>query len=128
MKKFRDEWKIREEKYKASLDILGERSSYSKTDSDATFIHLKEDCTKKGQLRAGYNVQVATKGQYILAYDVFPNPTDTRTLIPFLEHIRSNCFTLPKYIVADAGYGSETNYESIFDDFERIPLLHTICI
>ena len=28
-----------------------------------------------------------------------------------------------KYIVADAGYGSESNYSAVIDDFEKIPLI-----
>ncbi|TCI23802.1 IS5/IS1182 family transposase, partial [Exiguobacterium sp. SH5S4] len=42
----------------------------------------KEDHMKNGQLKPGYNVQIATEGQYTLAYDVYPNPTDMKTLIP----------------------------------------------
>ncbi|MFX3635741.1 MAG: hypothetical protein ACE3L7_13625 [Candidatus Pristimantibacillus sp.] len=30
------------------------------------------------------SVQIASEGQFTLAYGVFPNPTDTKTLIPFL--------------------------------------------
>ena len=50
---------------------------------------------------------IATEGQYTLAYSLFSNPTDTRTLIPFLDEIQNHYFVLPKHIVADAGYGSE---------------------
>lgn len=78
---------------------------------------------KNGQLKAGYNVQVATEGQYALAYDVFPNPTDTRTLIPFLDTIEAHFFELPEHIVADAGYGSEQNYEDILENRNRTPLI-----
>lgn len=39
---------------------------------------------KNGQLKAGYNLQIATNSQYILGYELFSNPTDTRTLRPFL--------------------------------------------
>ena len=78
---------------------------------------------KNGQLKAGYNVQVATEGQYTLAYDLFPNPTDTRTLIPFLDKIEESFFKLPEYIVADAGYGSEQNYENIMERRKRTPLM-----
>jgi hypothetical protein len=28
-----------------------------------------------------------------------------------------------KYIMADAGYGSESNYTAVIDDFEKIPLI-----
>src|SRR5699024_11341933 len=73
----------RKQKYQKDMEIFGDRNSYSKTDHDATFMRMKDDYMRNGQLKAGYNVQLATEGQYALAYDVFPNPTDTRTLIPF---------------------------------------------
>src|SRR5690625_4769636 len=113
----------RKQKYENDMEIFGERNSYSKTDPDATFMRMKDDYMKNGQLKAGYNVQVATEGQYALAYDIFPNPTDTRTLIPFLNKIESHFFKLPEYIVADAGYGSEQNYNDIIENRDRIPLI-----
>src|SRR5699024_853467 len=67
-------------------------------------------------------LQIATEGQYALAYDIFPNPTDTRTFIPFLNTIEKDYFELPKYIVADAGYGSEQNYDDILNNSHRTPL------
>ena len=102
---------------------FGERNSYSKTDHDATFIRMKDDYMKNGQLKPGYNVQIATEGQFALAYDVFPNPTDTRTFIPFLDHIEKHFFKLPNYIVADAGYGSEQNYKDVLENRKRTPLI-----
>ena len=113
----------RKQKYQQDMEIFGERNSYSKTDHDATFMRMKDDYMKNGQLKAGYNVQLATEGQYALAYDVFPNPTDTRTLIPFLDNIEKNFFELPNYIVADAGYGSEQNYEDVLENRKRQPLI-----
>ncbi|MBC1867494.1 hypothetical protein HCA23_14140, partial [Listeria seeligeri] len=44
------------------------------TDHDATFMRMKEDSMRNEQLKAGYNLQIATNKQYILGYDVFPNP------------------------------------------------------
>ncbi|MGX9933702.1 transposase, partial [Virgibacillus salarius] len=111
-KQFQD-YVIRKQKYQNDMEIFGNRNSYSKTDHDATFMRMKDDYMKNGQLKAGYNVQIATEGQYTLAYDVFPNPTDTRTFIPFLNNIEERYFKLPKYIVADAGYGSEQNYSEV---------------
>ena len=52
-------------------------------DHDATFMRMKEDHMKNGQLKPGYNLQIATNSQFVLSYDLFQNPTDTRTLIPF---------------------------------------------
>ena len=113
----------RKQKYQNDMEIFGDRNSYSKTDLDATFMRMKDDYMKNGQLKAGYNIQIATEGQYVLAYDVFPNPTDTRTLISFLDTIEANFFELPEYIVADAGYGSEQNYQDIMENRERTPLI-----
>ena len=113
----------RKQKYQNDMETFGKRNSYSKTDHDATFMRMKDDYMKNGQLKAGYNVQLATEGQYALAYDVFPNPTDTRTFIPFLNTIEKHFFELPSYIVADAGFGSEQNYEDVINHRERIPLI-----
>src|SRR5699024_6508918 len=85
-KRFKD-FVARKQKYQQDMVIFGDRNSYSKTDHDATFMRMKDDYMRNGQLKAGYNVQLATEGQYALAYDVFPNPTDTRTFIPFLDNI-----------------------------------------
>ncbi|MEN0179232.1 hypothetical protein AAGW68_13995, partial [Staphylococcus aureus] len=51
--------------------------------------HMKEDHMKNGQLKPGYNLQIATNSQFVLSYDLFQNPTDTRTLIPFLTMIQN---------------------------------------
>uniref|UniRef100_UPI001BDEFF81 transposase n=1 Tax=Bacillus sp. SM2101 TaxID=2805366 RepID=UPI001BDEFF81 len=84
---------------------------------------MKDDYMKNGQLKAGYNVQIATEGQYTLAYSLFTNPTDTRTLIPFLDEIEQHYFELPNHIVADAGYGSEQNYNDILSNRKREALI-----
>lgn len=64
-----------------------------------------------GQLKPGYNVQIGTENRYIVGYSIHSNPTDTRTMIPHLEHLEEVLGYLPRTIVADAGYGSEENYE-----------------
>src|SRR5690606_11502385 len=92
-------------------------------DHDATFMRMKDDYMKNGQLKPGYNVQIATEGQYALAYGVYANPTDTKTLMPFLDKIEQDYFTLPEYIVADAGYGSQQNYDDILTKRLRTPLI-----
>lgn len=57
--------------YDNNLRILGERNSFSKTDTEATFLHMKEDAMRNGQTKPGYNVQIATENQYITHYDIF---------------------------------------------------------
>ncbi|MEK5062337.1 IS1182 family transposase [Cytobacillus sp. FSL R5-0596] len=114
---------LRKQRYQKAFEILGARNSYSKTDPDATFMRMKDDYMKNGQLKAGYNVQIATEGQYALAYSLFSNPTDTRTLIPFLDEIEQHFFELPEHIVADAGYGSEQNYNDLLSNRNREALI-----
>lgn len=117
------EWITRKQKYEKDFEIFGSRNSYSKTDKDATFMRMKDDYMKNGQLKPGYNVQIATEGQYTLSYGVFANPTDTKTLPPFLDQIEEEYFELPEYIVADAGFGSEQNYDDILSKRKRTPLI-----
>ena len=121
-KQFKD-FVARKQKYERDMEIFEERNSYSKTDHDATFMRMKDDYMKNGQLKAGYNIQIATEGQYALAYDIFPNPTDMRTFRPFLDRIEQDFFELPPYIVADAGYGSEENYEDVSEIRNREALI-----
>ena len=102
--------------YQKQLETYGSRNSYSKTDTDATFMRLKEDPMKNGQTKPAYNLQIATNNQFVLGYYIAQNPTDTRTLIPFLN-ILNNQKMLSQNIIADAGYGSETNYRFIEDHF-----------
>src|SRR5699024_7376920 len=113
----------RKQKYLQDFKIFGTRNSYPKTDHDTTFMRMKDDYMMNGQLKAGYNIQITTEGQYALAYDIYPNPTYTRTLIPFLDKIEKDYFKLPKYIVTDAGYDSEQNYHDITNNRNREALI-----
>ena len=122
-KKQINDYSERKSKYEIQKSILKDRNSYSKTDNDATFMRMKDDHMKNGQLKPGYNLQIATNSQFVLSYNVYQNPTDTRTMIPFLNLIQETYGHLPEYIVADAGYGSEPNYMAIIDDFNRTPLI-----
>ncbi len=102
-----ERWKSYEEK-KA---ILGEkRNSYSKTDPDATFMHMKDDHMKNGQLKPGYNVQFAVNSQFIVGIGVFPDRTDYATLPPMLTNMEEWLGFRFRRIVADSGYESLENY------------------
>ena len=59
-------WSKNLEKYQKQEKLLSGRGSYSKTDPDATFMRMKDDHMKNGQLKAGYNLQISTNTQYIL--------------------------------------------------------------
>ena len=109
--------------YQTQRALMRDRNSYSKTDTDATFMRMKDDHMQNGQLKSGYNLQIATNNQFVLGYDIYWNPTDTRTLDPFLHTMQHTFQHLPEYIVADAGYGSESNYECVADTYERQALI-----
>jgi len=112
----RKHWPAALDKYAGQEKILGEqRNSYSKTDPDATFMRMKEDHMKNGQLKPGYNVQISTNNQFIASYSLHPNPTDTKTLIPHLQQHIGLFGQKPNNITADAGYGSEQNYQWLED-------------
>lgn len=97
--------------YNQHIENLGDRNSYSKTDKDATFMHMKEDAMNEGLTKPGYNLQIATENQFITNFALFPNPTDTLTYIPFMESFRERYGHFASTEVADSGYGSEENYE-----------------
>lgn len=101
--------KIKE--YTRHLHNIGERNSYSKTDPDATFMRMKEDYMRNGQLKPGYNLQHGVDSEYITWLTVSWHPTDTRTLIPFLTEMHHFLEFRYTNIVADSGYESEENYE-----------------
>lgn len=98
------------DEYDSRLERIGERNSMSKTDPDATFMRMKEDAMNNGQTKPGYNLQISAENQFITDFALFHNPTDTLTLIPFLNSFLGRYGHLPSVAVADSGYGSEENY------------------
>ena len=98
-------------KYEGQEDLLNGRNSYSKTDTDATFMRLKDD-----RLRAAYNAQVSTENQFITNYSISQNASDTVTFPDHLEKIekRGEAYK-PKNYMGDSAYGSEENYSLLAD-------------
>lgn len=86
------------------------RSNFSKTDTDATFMHMKDDHMRNSQLKPGYNVQIGVSGEYIVGVDISSERSDQLTLIPLLERMERGLGQRHAAIVADAGYESEENY------------------
>jgi transposase len=100
----------RQDKYRKYEKTFGGRNSFSKTDEDATFMHMKEDHMRNSQLKPGYNVQIGVEGEYIVGMDISEERSDQLTLIPFLEKMKNNVGKKHKHVIADAGYESEENY------------------
>jgi len=110
-KKLEGDYLPRMKKYEHQELLLAERNSYAKTDTEATFMRMKEDHMKNGQLKPGYNVQMGTENQYVLGYSIHQQAGDTSCFLEHMEHLQAQRDgELPANIVTDAGYGSEENY------------------
>lgn len=113
LKKLEEEHLPKLEIYENDLEILGKRNSYSKTDPDATFMRMKDDHMKNGQLKPAYNVQISTENQFVTLASIHQKPGDTTTLESHLDKFEENYQKQSEEVVADAGYGSEENYEML---------------
>ncbi len=97
-------------KYKESFEIMGSgRNSYSKTDLEATFMRMKSDHMKNGQLKPAYNLQIAVENYFVIHIHVSADRTDYNTLIPVLKKHNDHLEMYPKEVTADSGYCSEKN-------------------
>ena len=100
--------------YEEKLKTLGDgRNSFSKTDPDATFMHMKEDHMRNGQLKPGYNVQFAVNSEYITGIGVFSARTDYSTLPIMLKTMKEWQKDIYKRVCLDSGYESLLNYRHL---------------
>lgn len=101
--------------YEEQERILEDRSSYSKTDVDATFMRMKEDHLQTGQLKPAYNVQAGTEEQFIINYTIHQTTVDAPVFKEHMEDTKAvlagigQCFN--GNVSGDAGYGYEYNYD-----------------
>jgi transposase len=105
-----EEFKDRKVKYDASKELMKSRNSYSKTDKDATFMHMKDDHMRNSQLKPGYNVQIAVESEYVTGVEIFQDRNDVATLIPMLNGMLEKLGRKYTNVIADSGYESEENY------------------
>lgn len=99
-------------KYKNHFEIMGaDRNSYSKTDFEATFMRMKDDHMRNGQLKPAYNVQIAVENYFIIHSYISNDRTDYDTLIPVLDRHRKAFGGYPEEVTADSGYSSEKNLD-----------------
>lgn len=102
-----EDYLARQKKYNDYNHSFGERNSFSKIDRDATFMRMKEDHMRNGQLKPGYNVMLAVDAEYIVSAMISQERSDSQTFIPMLQTLKRFGYTKP---VADAGFESEENY------------------
>ena len=107
--------------YLTYQEMIGEhRSSCSKTDVDATFMRMKDDHMKNGQLKPGYTVQIGVEAEYIVHVGIFSSANDVTTLIPFLTSMESRLSNTFERVIADAGYESEENYAYLKENHQKV--------
>lgn len=103
------------QEYEYHEEVLNGRGSYAKTDHDATFMRMKDDHMKNGQLKPGYNLQIGTEDQFIVNYTIHQSANDMPVLKGHLQDTAAQLAligkSMPKRASADAGYGSEENYD-----------------
>ncbi|MBF9019034.1 MULTISPECIES: IS1182 family transposase [unclassified Oceanispirochaeta] len=110
---YRDALKYKEklENYEDYLGSMDGRNSMSKTDPDATFMRMKDDYMRNGQLKPAYNLQVLVDSGYIVGSYASADRTDYATMVPALDHMHKSLpWKYSKYC-ADSGYDSQQNYE-----------------
>ena len=115
MKDLQDKHLSKLREYEMHEEKLSGRNSYSKTDEDATFMRMKEDHMQNGQLKPGYNLQIGTEDQFIVNYTLHQDANDMPVLKDHLQDTKAQLASIgrpmPKRASADAGYGSEENYD-----------------
>lgn len=76
------------------------------TDRDSRLMQMK-----RKDFANGYNPQIASENQFILATTLNNAATDTQELIPVLKAIEKAYQEKSEKVLADKGYASEENYE-----------------
>jgi hypothetical protein len=129
VRKIEQDYLPRLEKYEEQEKKLNGRSSYSKTDEDATFMRMKEDQhNPEAWPKPAYNVQLGTENQFIVGFSVHQQANDASCLKPHLEEVDQNLGRLPANWVGDAIYGTEENLayaeEQQCDAYLKYPTFH----
>ena len=98
-------------KYAVYEELAKGRNSFSKTDPDATFMHMKWDYYNHTNIfKPAYNVQFGVSSGYIRVVHVSQNCNDLHDFIPTVKKYHEQYNEYPKMVPADAGYGSFDNY------------------
>ena len=103
----------RKMKYTDYNKTFKDRNSFSKTDRDATFMRMKDDHMRNGQLKPGYNLLLGVEGEYIVGVDISSERSDQLTLLPLLDRMEAGTGKRHKNVTGDAGFESEENYKGL---------------
>ncbi len=100
----------KKEKYAQYQQTFKGRNSFSKTDTDATFMRMKDDHMQNGQLKPGYNLLLGTEGEYIVGVHISSERADELALRGLLERMDVGLLMRFLNLIGDAGFESEENY------------------
>lgn len=107
--------------YEKQIKTSGNRSGYNKTDTDASAMRMKN----KVEVLPAYNVLAGCEDQFITGVTVHQNPNDGTCLEDHLRQVIQVQPQQPKTIIADAGFGTEQNYEMLekkdMESFVKFP-------
>lgn len=99
-------------KYEIHYDLFQGRNSFSKTDPDAAFLHMKYDYYNHTNVfKPGYNVQMGVMDGYIMNILINTEANDMGSFQATVEKYKEMYGEYPKGVSADAGYGSKLNYK-----------------
>jgi transposase len=103
LRRVKKAWREQLEQAESDSEAIGERGSMSRTDPYATFMRMKEDHMGNGQISVDHGV--------VTNYILHQTTADTTLYSGHLEEHKRLYGDYPKESIADAGYGSEENYE-----------------
>lgn len=94
----------------AIAGIGDRRNSWSRTDNDATFMRMKDDRMRNGQLKPAYIIQNAVDSGYVIACIASSDRNDYDTMEPMLREMEENLPWSYSQYCADSGYDSLRNH------------------
>jgi transposase len=95
----------RKEEYALKKEVLVKRNSYSRTDTDAVAMMLKDKLT----IRPAYNEGVVVENGFVLNYVVSDCAGDCVSYIPLMDGVVDNLGKSPENANSDGAYGNEEN-------------------
>lgn len=96
----------RKENYRLKKQILNGRNSFSKTDTDAIAMMMKDKLT----IKPAYNEGIAVENGFVLNYIVDDNCGDSVSFIPLMDGVIENVEKTPENANSDGAYGNEENH------------------
>jgi hypothetical protein len=105
-KKNLEQQKNKISKYNNQIQTANKRSGYSRTDTDASGMRMKN----KETLPA-YNILAGSENQFIVNCSVHQNTNDGLCFKEHIENLPQQNETMPEAIMADSIFGTEENYE-----------------